>query len=129
MDAEAWANGFAKSLMIFLNGDAIPEVDRRGQSIHDDSFLVVFNGHDEPITFTIPETSYGEQWFVEVDTAASDPATALTGGAAGHHRRPGAGGPGRRVGVGAGGQGARAGRPARGAGSQHMVLRCPRAEA
>ncbi|WP_141848984.1 glycogen debranching protein GlgX [Lapillicoccus jejuensis] len=129
MDAEAWANGFAKSLMVFLNGDAIPEVDRRGQSIHDDSFLVVFNGHDEPITFTVPEATYGEQWFVEIDTAASDPATALTGGAAGTTGAPVPVAPAdASVSVPAA-KVLEPGAQLEAQGRSTMVLRCPRAEA
>ena len=69
MDEGSWANGFAKSLMIFLNGDAIPERDRRGEPIVDDSFLVLFNAHHEAIDFTLPPVDYGAGWLVELDTA------------------------------------------------------------
>ena len=72
MDEEAWANGFAKSLMIFLNGLAIREQDARGGAIRDDSFLVLFNAHHEPIDFALPEQSYGDRWFTEIDTAAQE---------------------------------------------------------
>ena len=72
MDEEAWANGFAKSLMIFLNGLAIREQDARGGAIRDDSFLVLFNAHHEPIDFVLPEQSYGDRWFTEIDTAAQE---------------------------------------------------------
>ncbi len=69
MDEEAWSNGLAKSLMIFLNGSAIPEPDPRGQQILDDSFLVMFNAHDEPLAFTLPEEEYGAHWLPVIDTA------------------------------------------------------------
>jgi glycogen operon protein len=69
MDDEAWSNGLAKSLMVFLNGSAIPEPDRYGHQILDDSFLVMFNAHYEPITFTIPEEEYGSLWIPEINTA------------------------------------------------------------
>ena len=94
MDGEAWRDGMARSLMVFLNGDAIPAPDRRGNVVHDDSFLVVFNAHDEPITFTLPEEEYGAEWYIEVDTSlsasaathasagASDPTTAASSSAA-----------------------------------------------
>ena len=76
--------------MVFLNGDAIPAPDRRGQKVRDDCFLVVFNAGDEPITFTLPEEEYGAEWYIEVDTAmqpqpathagsvAADPTTAAS---------------------------------------------------
>jgi glycogen operon protein len=79
MDEEAWANGYAKSLMVFLNGRAIPETDARGGAIRDDSFLVIFNAHYEPIDFVIPEASYGQEWFVEIDTSGGTVADETSG--------------------------------------------------
>jgi isoamylase len=63
-----WTVGYAKSLAVFLNGDAITEPDRRGRPIRDDSFLLLFNAHYDTIKFTIPK-DYGEMWHTEVDTA------------------------------------------------------------
>jgi len=76
MDEAAWTNGYAKSLMVFLNGKAIPETDRRGGPIRDDSFLVLFNAHYESIDFVVPADAYGDQWFVEIDTASPEPSPA-----------------------------------------------------
>ena len=44
-----WAAGFAKSLMVFLNGDAISEPDPRGERITDDSFLLLFNAAEHDV--------------------------------------------------------------------------------
>jgi glycogen operon protein len=55
---------------MFLNGGGIHELDQRGERIVDESFLVLFNGHYEPMTFTLPDATYGEAWTVVVDTAA-----------------------------------------------------------
>ncbi|MFI7126673.1 glycogen debranching protein GlgX [Nonomuraea sp. NPDC050153] len=63
-----WNVGYAKSLAVFLNGDAITEPDRRGRPIRDDSFLLLFNAHYDTIKFTIPK-DYGEMWHTEIDTA------------------------------------------------------------
>ena len=63
-----WNVGYAKSLAVFLNGDAITEPDRRGRQITDDSFLLLFNAHHDTIKFTIPK-DYGEMWQTEIDTA------------------------------------------------------------
>ncbi len=68
MSNEDWRNGYARSLMVFLNGSAIPEPDRRGSPIVDDSFLVVFNGHHEELDFVLPSPEYGQGWLVELDT-------------------------------------------------------------
>ncbi len=63
-----WRNGYAKSIAVFLNGDAITEPDRRGRRITDSSFLLFFNAHHEVIRFTIPR-DFGEMWTTEIDTA------------------------------------------------------------
>ena len=72
MDEEAWSNGLAKSLMVFLNGSAIPAPDTRGNRVLDDSFLVMFNAYSEPLSFTLPDEEYGAEWIPVVDTAAMD---------------------------------------------------------
>jgi len=63
------------SLMVFFNGQAIPEPNPRGGPTVDDSFLVIFNGHHEPIKFTLPGKAYGRMWNVVVDTASDGPVT------------------------------------------------------
>jgi glycogen operon protein len=63
-----WGHEYARAMMVFLNGDAIPEPDRRGEQVVDDSFLVAFNASDQPIEFTIPDEVYGEGWLVALDT-------------------------------------------------------------
>jgi glycogen operon protein len=55
--------------MVFLNGDAIPEPDQRGERIVDDSFLVAFNAHHDTLTFTVPDEVYGDGWLVALDTS------------------------------------------------------------
>ena len=67
MTEEAWNNEEARSLMIFLNGEAIREPDSRGQRIVDDSFLLLFNADPEPCTFQIPE-GHGSGWKIAIST-------------------------------------------------------------
>ncbi|MGN6575999.1 MAG: glycogen debranching protein GlgX [Nocardioides sp.] len=64
-----WAHEFARSVMVFLNGDAIPEPDQRGERIVDDSFLIAFNAHHDTLTFTVPDEVYGDGWLVVLDTS------------------------------------------------------------
>ena len=64
-----WDAGYAKSLAVFLNGDAISEPDPRGGKITDDSFLLLFNAHSNPLTFTLPDGGYAAGWEVVIDTA------------------------------------------------------------
>ena len=62
--------GVRAPFTVFLNGEGIREPDARGERIVDDSFFLLFNGHFEPIEFTLPDLGAGERWQVAVDTAA-----------------------------------------------------------
>ena len=64
------------SVGVFLNGAAITDRDRRGQPITDDSFLLLFNTHPEPIEWTLPK-QWGQWWELLTDTA--DPARSEDG--------------------------------------------------
>ncbi len=64
-----WNIGYARAVIVYLNGDAITEPDTRGQRVRDDSFLLLFNAHSESITFRIPHAGFGERWEVGLDTA------------------------------------------------------------
>ncbi|MDH6577920.1 glycogen debranching protein GlgX [Kitasatospora sp. MAP5-34] len=68
MTKRDWSTSYAKSLTVFLNGNAISEPDRRGGKIVDDSFLLMFNAHFEPLEFTVP-ADHGQEWQVVVDTS------------------------------------------------------------
>ncbi|WP_329088196.1 glycogen debranching protein GlgX [Actinomadura citrea] len=69
MTDQDWNVGFAKSLGVFLNGDAITEPDPRGRRVRDDSFLLLVNAGSEPVEFTLPGAEYGERWEFALDTA------------------------------------------------------------
>jgi isoamylase len=73
MTDEDWTAGFPKSLVVFLNGDAISEPDQRGERITDDSFLLLFNAAEHDLDFTIPQPGYGERWTQELDSADAQP--------------------------------------------------------
>jgi glycogen operon protein len=70
MSEDDWAKGYARSIAIFLNGDAIPSPSPRGEPVKDDSFMMLFNGHDDVLTFRFPEGPWGDRWDVVLDTAA-----------------------------------------------------------
>ena len=67
MTRHDWEQAFAKSVGVFLNGQRIPDPGPRGERIVDDSFLLLFNAHHEPISFKLP-TRWGKSWRVVVDT-------------------------------------------------------------
>ena len=68
MDMEDWSNAHAFSVMIYLNGSDIPEADWYGNQMVDNSFILIFNAHYEPIMFTLPDERYGKKWRLVVDT-------------------------------------------------------------
>jgi isoamylase len=68
MSEEDWKAGFAKSLGVFLNGESITTPDMFGERVVDDSFYVIFNAHHEPLSFTLPDSSYAQAWLKAVDT-------------------------------------------------------------
>jgi glycogen operon protein len=72
MTDEDWGASFAKSVAVFLNGQGIPGRDARGQRVLDDSFLLCFNAHYEPLEFVLPPTDFGESWRTVVYTGAKE---------------------------------------------------------
>ncbi len=68
MSDAAWQVSFARSVMVFLNGDKILEPDGRGQRITDDSLLILLNADVDPLVFTLPSSDYGVTWRPALDT-------------------------------------------------------------
>jgi glycogen operon protein len=61
----------ARALAVLLNGSAITEPGPRGEAITDDSFLLLFNAGDQPVTFILASTGQAADWEVIVDTAST----------------------------------------------------------
>ncbi|WP_324650892.1 glycogen debranching protein GlgX [Georgenia sp. H159] len=68
MEDEDWDQSSARSISIFYNGLAIPEPDGRGERVTDDNLLVMLNAAAEPVTFTIPDDTYGCVWRTAINT-------------------------------------------------------------
>ena len=68
MTDEEWNHDFARCLGVYLAGDRLDETDARGHPVVDEDFIVLFNAHDGPISFTLPPFD-GFGWIVLVDTA------------------------------------------------------------
>ena len=68
MTDEQWDEGNAKSLAVYLNGSTV-DLDRRGEPINDDSFLLMLNAHSEPVSFIVPDARFGDGWTIALDTA------------------------------------------------------------
>ncbi len=68
MSDDDWDAGFARSVGFYLNGEAIADRDRRGQRVTDDSFLLLFNAHYEPIDWVLPQ-QWSKWWEPVILTA------------------------------------------------------------
>ncbi len=73
MSEQDWSAGFAKSLGVFLNGQAILSPGPKGERIVDDSFYLLLNAHHEPLIFFLPTRNWGGGWVKVLDTTESLP--------------------------------------------------------
>ncbi len=69
MSQRDWQRSDAHAIGLFLNGQKIPYLSEDGKPISDDTFLLLFNAHHEPVTFQLPARRYGAQWTLELSTA------------------------------------------------------------
>jgi isoamylase len=63
-----WLNESARTLTVRLAGDQIDEVDERGHRVVDDTLLILFNAHHEPLPFTLPKQGAKIEWELLIDT-------------------------------------------------------------
>ena len=75
MSEEDW-HADRLNLMVYLNGDGIPDRNQLGERVMDDSFLLLFNAGHRQTMFTLPDQTYGRAWQTVVDT--NDPLLAHT---------------------------------------------------
>ncbi|MEE4542546.1 glycogen debranching protein GlgX [Streptomyces sp. V4-01] len=67
MTQRDWQAAHARSLSVFLNGNAISEPGPRGEPVTDDSFLLMFNAAPRAQEFAVP-INHGKEWQLLVDT-------------------------------------------------------------
>jgi glycogen operon protein len=68
MTGADWGTEFARSLVVFLNGEALTTLDRWARPVRDDSFLVLFNAWDQDVLVTLPPARFGTRWAAVLDT-------------------------------------------------------------
>ncbi len=78
-----WEFGLARSLGMFLNGHGIPDRNHRGETVVDQSFLLFFNAHFEPLGFRVPPENFGTSWEIVIDTRVPTAVVTAAAGAAG----------------------------------------------
>ena len=69
MTDETWGSPDVRCLGVRLNGDAIDEVDERGERIVGDTLVLLLNGGEKDIPFVLPALSPTERWETLIDTA------------------------------------------------------------
>ena len=69
MTDETWGSPDVRCVGVRLNGDAIDEVDERGERIVGDTLVVLLNGGEQDIPFVLPALSPTERWETLIDTA------------------------------------------------------------
>jgi isoamylase len=68
MSEDNWNHDFAKSVAIFLNGLGLHSVNAEGNKIIDDSFYIIFNAHDQPLSYKLPANEYAKDWELLIDS-------------------------------------------------------------
>jgi glycogen operon protein len=69
MTDDTWSSPDVRCLGVRLNGDAIDEVDERGNRIVGDTLVLILNAGEQPVAFTLPATAPEERWEALIDTA------------------------------------------------------------
>ena len=69
MTDEDWNVGYAKSIGVFLNGEAMAEPDVRGERVVDSTFLWLVNAGHEALAFSLPSDEWGSTWTRVFDTS------------------------------------------------------------
>jgi glycogen operon protein len=69
MTPEEWNAGWVRCIGFLLNGRTLDDVNGVGEPIRDESFLILFNPHHEPIRFFMPRRE-GTAWELLLDSAA-----------------------------------------------------------
>ena len=67
LNGDEWHDG-PRAIAVLLNGSAITGRDPRGEAVVDDTFLVLFNGHWDPVEFTLPPKRVSGAWDIAFDT-------------------------------------------------------------
>jgi glycogen operon protein len=72
MTEDDWTNGLTRSLGLRIAGDALDEVDARGEPVRDETLLILLNAFWEPLPFVLPAHKAGVRWETLIDTRAPD---------------------------------------------------------
>jgi glycogen operon protein len=77
MGSEEWGQGWVRCLGLRLSGRTLEDVNSVGLPITDDTFLLLFNPHWEPIKFYLPKNGKPLCWELLADTRVAEPVKPL----------------------------------------------------
>ncbi|MHB8085682.1 MAG: glycogen debranching protein GlgX, partial [Dehalococcoidia bacterium] len=69
MEEPDWDTQWVHCVGALLDGEALDEYDEEGNSIQDDTFLIVLNSYKGKISFKMPESRKSTKWQVVLDTS------------------------------------------------------------
>ena len=76
----AWNAQFVRSLGVLMVGNAIGDIDERGQLVSGDTLLILLNAHFESVPFVLPAAEEGHEWMRVFDTIEPFPLEARAAG-------------------------------------------------
>ena len=80
MTRRDWENTGSRAIGAFLNGDELATQDAHGEALRDDSFLLLFNGHFEEISFRLPARRFATRWEIVLATGGCRAERLVPGG-------------------------------------------------
>jgi glycogen operon protein len=69
MTTREWNAPGGGCLGVFLNGNGLHDVTPEGEPVRDDSFVIIFNAHYDPVEYLLPTRRFGRRWRVELTTS------------------------------------------------------------
>ena len=67
-----WGNAEARAFGMLIDGAATDEVNERGHKVSGDTLLMILNGGEQDVSFSLPELGGEKIWVIMVDTAKED---------------------------------------------------------
>jgi len=68
MTDQEWETSYNRSMIVRFNGQALTEIDEKGDRVEGDSLMILLNGHHEPLPFCLPVEQAGRRWQVLFDS-------------------------------------------------------------
>jgi glycogen operon protein len=72
MGDEDWRDQSVRVLGMLIDGAATDEVDERGHAVSGDTLLMILNGGEQDVSFSLPALGGEKIWVIMIDTARDD---------------------------------------------------------